>query len=86
MRTEAMDGVESGEGEDDDSTVRSASYEDVGDGVELKLADEGSVALQEGKEFTVEQNHSQRRCMDERLRELTQSLRTRCERSSRDCP
>lgn len=54
MRAETMDGVEGGEGEDDDSAVGAARDEDVGDGIELKLADERSVALKEGEEFTVE--------------------------------
>jgi hypothetical protein len=40
--------------EDEDATVRTASNENVGDWVELKLADEGGVALEEGEEFAVQ--------------------------------
>lgn len=45
MRAESMDGIEGGEGEDDDSAVGAARDEDVGDGVELKLANERGMAL-----------------------------------------
>jgi hypothetical protein len=40
--------------EDEDATVGTAGNEDIGDGIELKLADEGGVTLEEGEEFAVE--------------------------------
>jgi hypothetical protein len=36
----------------DDTTVGTAGDEDVGDGVELELTDEGRVSLKEHQEFT----------------------------------
>lgn len=51
VRAESVDRVEGGEGEDDHSAIRSSRDEDVRDGVELKLADERGVTLQEGEKF-----------------------------------
>lgn len=39
--------------EDEHATVRTAGNEDVGDRVELELADKRGVALKEGEEFAV---------------------------------
>lgn len=51
VRAQPVLRLERREVKDDDSAVRSAGDEGVGDGVELELADEGGMALEEGEEF-----------------------------------